>query len=609
MSSSQSATAGVALASCATIAALFTANKMFNKKSPPLPLLLSSAQDHPQVLKVLKSELANLSGDSVVKIVRQLDFWIKERLPEAELVALTQRLVHTATWQSRMGSFQVPKVRFGRTELQMPIITCGAMRFQHTWMPDSMPIAISKKKVIQTPSQENIINIVRQCLKMGINHFETARMYGTSEIQLSHALATMIETGEIKRSDFILQTKLPVRPREGFEKLWEQSWAHLEKLEYIDLLSFWVVSKDDQVELVLSDAEDGIMALALDWKKQGKVKHIGFSTHGTAENVYKLVSSNKFDYVNVHNHYFGDYHAEGTSDTLGGQGNLASVKKALELDMGVFNISPIDKGGRLYQPSSQVARTIGADMTPITFACLHSWIVDKMQTVSIGFARPEDLAEVLEAAEFFTKTAEATQKVKEATARLDQLAETNLGKDWLEKGLLNVPSPFRETSDGIALGHTLWIYNMLHAFGMYDTAKARYGMLAGETKKWSKKKTFQENIKDMAPGNPMRSYDGSVALGELLKDHFNPALAEERILEVTDLFKGEPLSAAERTEKGWDMAYDLRPWHEFPDTERVSPKAVVLQNLTAGWFGAGGGPTAESVDLGEFLKSKIADSA
>jgi predicted aldo/keto reductase-like oxidoreductase len=58
----------------------------------------------------------------------------------------------------------------------------------------------------------------------------------------------------------------------------------------------------------------------------------------------ELINSEKFAYVNLHCHAMGSYHAQGG---LGGHGNAAAVKRALELDMGVFNISPLDKGGRL----------------------------------------------------------------------------------------------------------------------------------------------------------------------------------------------------------------------------------------------------------------------
>ena len=62
-----------------------------------------------------------------------------------------------------------------------------------------------------------------------------------------------------------------------------------------------------------------------------------------------MIDSNKFSYVNVYKHYFGDYHATGTPDGAGGKANRKAVKRALELDMGIFQISPFDKGGKLFR--------------------------------------------------------------------------------------------------------------------------------------------------------------------------------------------------------------------------------------------------------------------
>ena len=75
-----------------------------------------------------------------------------------------------------------------------------------------------------------------------------------------------------------------------------------------------------------------------------------------------------------------------------------------------------------------------------------------------------------------------------------KFAVDKLGKDWHEKGLLNVPSFYTESSDGTALGHMLWLHNCLKAFGMYEFAKDRYEILEGVTVKW-KKKSFEDNKK------------------------------------------------------------------------------------------------------------------
>jgi predicted aldo/keto reductase-like oxidoreductase len=59
----------------------------------------------------------------------------------------------------------------------MPVISCGGMRYQHKWQdvpPQDIPRA----------NQENLEACIHRALELGINHIETARGYGTSEMQL-----------------------------------------------------------------------------------------------------------------------------------------------------------------------------------------------------------------------------------------------------------------------------------------------------------------------------------------------------------------------------------------------------------------------------------------
>jgi len=71
--------------------------------------------------------------------------------------------------------------RFGRTELQMPVISCGGMRYQFKWQ-DVDPNEVPRQ------NQENLESIIRHAVELGINHFETARGYGSSEMQLGNIL-------------------------------------------------------------------------------------------------------------------------------------------------------------------------------------------------------------------------------------------------------------------------------------------------------------------------------------------------------------------------------------------------------------------------------------
>ena len=185
------------------------------------------------------------------------------------------------------------------------------MRIQETWIPDTVPLLKSNKsKVVKSKSQDNLKDVIKSCLKLGLNHFETARFYGSSEIQFVDALAGLIQDGTIKREDFIFQTKLMAgssTTKADFQKQWHASWSNVNRLGYVDLCSFHVVSEHEQIDNIMKDDEDSIFKFVENLKKEGKIKHIGFSTHGSAEVIMRMINTEKMEYVNLHHHYFGDY--------------------------------------------------------------------------------------------------------------------------------------------------------------------------------------------------------------------------------------------------------------------------------------------------------------
>jgi predicted aldo/keto reductase-like oxidoreductase len=88
--------------------------------------------------------------------------------------------------------------RFGRTNLPMPVISCGGMRYQHKWQ-DVAPHEIPRA------NQENLAACIHRALELGINHIETARGYGTSEMQLGDVLP------KLPRDKMMVQTKVTPR--------------------------------------------------------------------------------------------------------------------------------------------------------------------------------------------------------------------------------------------------------------------------------------------------------------------------------------------------------------------------------------------------------------
>ena len=99
----------------------------------------------------------------------------------------------------------------------MPVISCGGMRLQETWVPhDGFGL-----KDVRKDTMENMTKTIRAALASGINHFETAQGYGCSELMYGTAFKMMLSSGEIKnRADIILQTKVkPCATEKEFREL------------------------------------------------------------------------------------------------------------------------------------------------------------------------------------------------------------------------------------------------------------------------------------------------------------------------------------------------------------------------------------------------------
>src|SRR5438445_5888295 len=232
--------------------------------------------------------------------------------------------------------------RFGRTELQMPVFSCGGMRYQFKWQDVA-------SKEIPPENQANLEATFQRALELGINHIETARGYGTSEMQLGNLLPSL------PRDQIIVQTKVgPKESTKEFLKTFETSLKYL-RLDYVDLLALHGINNRQLLDYALKP--DGCLAAARRLQKQGRVRFVGFSTHATTDLILEAVKSGEFDYLNVHWYFVNPL-------------NWAAIEAAHARDMGVFIISPNDKGGKLYEPPAKLVE-LCAPLTPMQFNDLY----------------------------------------------------------------------------------------------------------------------------------------------------------------------------------------------------------------------------------------------
>jgi predicted aldo/keto reductase-like oxidoreductase len=340
--------------------------------------------------------------------------------------------------------------RFGRTELAMPVLSCGGMRYQFKW-EDVAPAEIPRE------NQANIEAIIHRALALGIHHIETARGYGTSEMQLGQVLP------KLPRDKIIVQTKVkPCATQKEFLEIFETSMNYLQ-LDHVDLLSLHGINNRELLDWSLK--QDGSLAAARRLQKEGRVRFIGFSTHATPDIILEAVNSGEFDYVNLHWYFVNDL-------------NWPAVAAAQRQDMGVFIISPNDKGGKLYEPPKKLAE-LCAPLSPMQFNDLYCLARKEVHTLSCGAARPADFDEHIRALEFYDQIAETIGPVEQ---RLRAEMERVLGADWCARWFEGLPN-FEDVPGEINVSEILRLWTYAKALDLVAWGKMRYNLL-GQAEHW-----------------------------------------------------------------------------------------------------------------------------
>lgn len=335
--------------------------------------------------------------------------------------------------------------RFGRTELQIPVFSCGGMRFQQSWSAD---------KPVSAASQNNLDEVLAHAFALGINHVETARGYGTSEAQLGNALR------RYPRDSFILQSKVaPTADPKQFEANLEQTFERLQ-VNTLDLFGFHGVNNREVFNWMMRPG--GCLEVAERFRAAGRIKHIGFSTHASLDLILNTIESNRFDYVNLHWYFIF-------------QENTPALAAATLRDMGVFIISPTDKGGHLHTARPLWLQAC-APLSPLQFNDVFCLSNPQVHTLSVGAARPSDFDAHVAALAHLTPDGGSPAVSAAAQRLLDQWTNT-LGETFAASYLQGVPE-WDALPEGINVRKTLWLWGLVKAWDLLPYARSRYNMLS-----------------------------------------------------------------------------------------------------------------------------------
>ena len=328
--------------------------------------------------------------------------------------------------------------RFGKTEKKISVITLGGMRFKNGW---DQP-----REHIPEETLEHCKVAVEKALAHGINHIETAWGYIKSEHALGRVLNDLLE---VKRESYYLMTKGSPKTAEEAREMVSLQLKAL-KTDTIDFYGWHGINNQERLEL--SCSSNGPVRELLKMKEEGIIGHVGFSTHAPLDVIIRAIETDLFEFVNLHYYYFF-------------QRNKGAVDLAESKDMGVFIISPNDKGGQLFDPPQEL-RDLTKPATPLEWNARFCLSHPAIHTLSFGMPFTERSNQLEGIFPTSVPLAPSDARIKSALdnqALLDEYAGFDGYCMENDPSNINIPEVLR-------------LRKMLKCYGMGSFGKYRYNM-------------------------------------------------------------------------------------------------------------------------------------
>lgn len=256
-------------------------------------------------------------------------------------------------------------IAFGKTELKVSRFGMGCMR---------LPTVPDAKQMWDVDEPESI-RMIHHAVDHGVNYFDTAYVYGPSEEILGRALK-----GD-RRGKVLIATKLPASKYDEPEACLDEELTRLQT-EAVDFYLLHGLGGESWVRA----GERELLGFLEDMKRKGKIRHAGFSFHGSVELFKEIVDAFDWAMCQIELNYLNqDY-----------QAGVTGLHYAAAKGIPVVIMEPL-KGGLLARTVPADVRSLfnesGEDWTPAEWALRWLGNLPEVAVVLSGVSTMEQLEE------------------------------------------------------------------------------------------------------------------------------------------------------------------------------------------------------------------------
>lgn len=251
-----------------------------------------------------------------------------------------------------------------RTGNKLSVLSFGCMRF-----PTKM----------RSIDQAGVNAMINAAIKGGINYFDTAYIYPGSEAALGRALSRGL------RKKVYIATKLPIflcKSSGDFDKFFNKSLERLQT-DYVDYYLMHMIQDLDGWKRL---RKMGIESWIKKQKKNGRIRQLGFSFHGSRADFLTVLDSYDWDFCQIQYNYVDENNQAGKTGLL----------KASEKKIPVVIMEPLLGGklaGNLPKAAKDIFNKANSNYSPAAWAFRWLYNQEEVSTVLSGMSSMEQLKE------------------------------------------------------------------------------------------------------------------------------------------------------------------------------------------------------------------------